>query len=135
MILGIEGSCNDRSLAVFDGRSGQFLYEKTSSQLAARVVPQLAAREHSRNFPTLLEELKQQVPLSETTKIAVSCGPDLPGSLTLGIAFAGSRGLILRREVVSVNRLRGHILSPFMGKDLQKIQSRKNSPSIASRFR
>ncbi|MDR1907019.1 MAG: tRNA (adenosine(37)-N6)-threonylcarbamoyltransferase complex transferase subunit TsaD [Puniceicoccales bacterium] len=125
MILGIESSCDDSSLAVFDGQSGQFLYEKTSSQidlhtLYGGVVPQLAAREHLRNFPILLEDLKQQVPLSEITKIAVTCGPGLPGSLALGIAFARSLGLILKREVVGVNHLRGHILSPFMGKNLQK---------------
>jgi N6-L-threonylcarbamoyladenine synthase len=125
MILGVESSCDDTSLAVFDAAAGRFLYEKSSSQgalhaLYGGVVPQLAAREHLRNFPILLEDLKRRIPLAWVTKIAVTCGPGLPGSLAAGIACAESLGLILRREVVGVHHLRGHVLSPFIGKNLRK---------------
>jgi N6-L-threonylcarbamoyladenine synthase len=137
MILGVESSCDDTSLAAFEASTGQFLYEKTSSQvdlhaLYGGVVPQLAAREHLRNFPILLEDLKRRIPLEEIEKIAVTCGPGLPGSLALGIAFAGSLGVILRREVVGIHHLRGHILSPFMGKNLQKNGfKRENFPHLS----
>ncbi|MDR0418571.1 MAG: tRNA (adenosine(37)-N6)-threonylcarbamoyltransferase complex transferase subunit TsaD [Puniceicoccales bacterium] len=121
MILGIESSCDDAGLAVFDQQSESFLYERTSSQADlyvsyGGVVPQLAAREHLRNFPILLEDLKQKISPSEITKIAVTCGPGLPGSLAQGITFAVSLGLILKREVLGIHHLRGHILSPFIGK-------------------
>jgi N6-L-threonylcarbamoyladenine synthase len=60
MILGVESSCDDTSLAVFDEQRRLFPYEKTSSQinlhaLYGGVVPQLAAREHLSNFPVMLE--------------------------------------------------------------------------------
>jgi N6-L-threonylcarbamoyladenine synthase len=84
------------------------------------VVPQLAAREHLRNFPILFEDLKQKIDPSNITKIAVTCGPGLPGSLALGISFAESLGLILRRKVLGIHHLRGHILSPFIGKNLEE---------------
>ncbi|MDR1366949.1 MAG: tRNA (adenosine(37)-N6)-threonylcarbamoyltransferase complex transferase subunit TsaD [Puniceicoccales bacterium] len=132
MILGIESSCDDTGLAVFDQQSGLFSYERTSSQVDlyvpyGGVVPQLAAREHLRNFPILLEDLKQKISPSEITKIAVTCGPGLPGSLAQGITFAASLGLILKREVVGIHHLRGHILSPFIGKNLEEEGFRKNN--------
>jgi N6-L-threonylcarbamoyladenine synthase len=91
------------------------------------VVPQLAAREHLRNFPILFENLKQKISPSKVTKIAVTRGPGLPGSLASGIAFAESLGLILRREVVGIHHLRGHILSPFIGKKLREEGFRRNN--------
>jgi N6-L-threonylcarbamoyladenine synthase len=123
MILGVESSCDDTGLAVFDEQNGSFPYERTSSQADLHVpyggvVPQLAAREHLRNFPILFEDLKQKISLAEITKIAVTCGPGLPGSLAMGITFAESLGLILKREVMGIHHLRGHILSPFIKKDL-----------------
>ncbi|MDR1435002.1 MAG: tRNA (adenosine(37)-N6)-threonylcarbamoyltransferase complex transferase subunit TsaD [Puniceicoccales bacterium] len=137
MILGVESSCDDTSLAVFDEQSGLFSYEKTSSQidlhaLYGGVVPQLAAREHLRNFPVMLADLVKNISPSKITKIAVTCGPGLPGSLALGVSFAQSLGLILKREVTGVHHLRGHILSPFMGQNSQKNDFKsKNFPHLS----
>ena len=122
MILGVESSCDDTGLAVFDGE--RFVYEKTSSQidLHARyggVVPQLAAREHLRNFPVLFQDLKESIGIN-FDRIAVTCGPGLPGSLALGLAFAQSVGIATGRPVVGVNHLRGHILSSFIGRDFDE---------------
>lgn len=117
MILGVESSCDDTGLAVWE--SGQFIYEQTSSQidlhaLYGGVVPQLAAREHLRNFPILLKDLQKRIDPQKIRQIAVTCGPGLPGSLALGIAFAWSLRLALGCELVGVHHLRGHILSPFI---------------------
>ncbi|MDR0740539.1 MAG: tRNA (adenosine(37)-N6)-threonylcarbamoyltransferase complex transferase subunit TsaD [Puniceicoccales bacterium] len=137
MILGIESSCDDTSLAVFDEQSGSFPYERTSSQVNwhipyGGVVPQLAVREHLRNFPMLLEDLKQKISLSEIVKIAVTCGPGLPGSLALGVSFAKSLGLLLSRPVIGIHHLRGHILSPFIGKNLsEKDFETENFPHLS----
>ncbi|MDR2628382.1 MAG: tRNA (adenosine(37)-N6)-threonylcarbamoyltransferase complex transferase subunit TsaD [Puniceicoccales bacterium] len=137
MILGVESSCDDTSLAVFDEQNGAFPYEKTSSQADwhrsyGGVVPQLAVREHLRNFPILLEDLKQKIPLSKITKIAVTCGPGLPGSLALGVSFAKSLGLLLNRSVIGIHHLRGHILSPFIGKKLsEKDFKTENFPHLS----
>lgn len=121
MILGVESSCDDTGLALWDAAEGDFIYEKTSSQvdlhaLYGGVVPQLAAREHLRNFPILLENLKRTVELGNISSIAVTCGPGLPGSLAAGIAFARSLGMLLDRPVMGIHHLRGHLLSPFIGK-------------------
>jgi N6-L-threonylcarbamoyladenine synthase len=137
MILGIESSCDDTSLAIFDEKAEQFPYEKTSSQidlhaLYGGVVPQLAAREHLRNLPIILADLQSHIPLVEITKIALTCGPGLPGSLFSGIAFARSLGLLLDREIVGVHHLRGHIFSAFIGCDVRnKIWCAENFPHLS----
>lgn len=78
------------------------------------VVPDLASREHLKNFFPLLEHsgvLEQGAVIS---KIAVTNGPGLAGCLALGIAFAKSLGLAWKVPVVGVNHLRGHAFSPFI---------------------
>ncbi|MDR2807296.1 MAG: tRNA (adenosine(37)-N6)-threonylcarbamoyltransferase complex transferase subunit TsaD [Puniceicoccales bacterium] len=130
MILGVESSCDDTGLALLDEQQWQFLYERTSTQSDLHatyggIVPQLAAREHLRNFPMLLRNLEQHIPLKSITQIAVTCGPGLPESLALGISFARSLGLILRQAVTGIHHLRGHIMSPFIGHAYTKEDFRK----------
>lgn len=124
-ILGLESSCDDTGIACFDRNQETFLYEQTSSQinlheLYGGVVPQLAAREHLRNFPLLLEVFHKNFGLKNIDQIAVTCGPGLPGSLFIGIACAKSLSLILGIPLVGINHLRGHIFSAFLGKFTQK---------------
>jgi N6-L-threonylcarbamoyladenine synthase len=79
------------------------------------VVPDLASREHLKNFIPLLEAADIGADRGEISQIAVTNGPGLAGCLALGIAFARSLGLAWNLPVVGVNHLRGHAYSPFIG--------------------
>ncbi len=118
MILGIESSCDESALAVFDPKRG-LLVDLVYSQIQTHqeyggIVPELASREHLEAFVPLLEQLEQTVPLSKLTKIAVTSGPGLASCLALGIALGRSLSLALDLPLVGVNHLRGHVFSPFI---------------------
>jgi N6-L-threonylcarbamoyladenine synthase len=78
------------------------------------VVPDLASREHLKNFFPLLKAAGLSADSGGITQIAVTHGPGLAGCLALGIAFARSLGLAWGVPVVGVNHLRGHAYSPFI---------------------
>ncbi|MDR2735825.1 MAG: tRNA (adenosine(37)-N6)-threonylcarbamoyltransferase complex transferase subunit TsaD [Puniceicoccales bacterium] len=117
-IIGIESSCDDSCVAVFSGKSG-IIFERKISQLAVHkrfggVVPELAARAHVDNFAPLLYELKKNGYLDLRFRVAVTYGPGLAASLSLGIAFANTISAMFRSEICGVNHLRGHAFSPFI---------------------
>jgi N6-L-threonylcarbamoyladenine synthase len=118
MILAIESSCDESALARFDPSSG-ILGEWVHSQIDLHkeyggVVPDLASREHLKNFFPLLDTAGLSADSEGITQIAVTHGPGLAGCLALGIAFARSLGLAWGVPVVGVNHLRGHAYSPFI---------------------
>ena len=122
MILAVESSCDESAIALFDPDTG-VVDEWVHSQIDIHkeyggVVPDLASREHLKNFIPLLEAAELNNGLSSISKIAVTRGPGLAGCLALGIAFARSLGVAWGLPVVGVNHLRGHAFSPFI--DLHK---------------
>lgn len=122
MILAVESSCDESAIALFDPATG-VVDEWVHSQIDLHkeyggVVPDLASREHLKNFIPLLEAADLNNELSSISKIAVTRGPGLAGCLALGIAFARSLGVAWGLPVVGVNHLRGHAFSPFI--DLHK---------------
>jgi N6-L-threonylcarbamoyladenine synthase len=118
MILGIESSCDESALALFSNDRGS-VGEWVHSQICLHgeyggVVPDLASREHLKNFLPLLEASNILKYKSEIRQIAVTQGPGLAGCLALGIAFAKSLALAWKVPVCGVNHLRGHAYSPFI---------------------
>jgi N6-L-threonylcarbamoyladenine synthase len=118
MILAIESSCDETAVALFDPLRG-LVGEWVHSQIALHekhggVVPDLATREHLRNFGPLLERARTEVGLDRVERVAVTQGPGLAACLAIGVAAAKSLGLALRVPVVGVNHLRGHVWSPFI---------------------
>jgi N6-L-threonylcarbamoyladenine synthase len=118
MILALESSCDETAVAVFDPARG-LLGEWVHSQIALHgkhggVVPDLATREHLRNFGPLLERAKSEVGFGHVTQIAVTNGPGLAACLAIGVAAAKSLSLALRVPLFGVNHLRGHVWSPFI---------------------
>lgn len=118
MILGIESSCDESALAVFDPAKGMIV-ELVYSQIKIHqeyggIVPDLASREHLEAFGPLLDQMKQQVDLRRLKRIAVTTGPGLAGCLALGLAHGRSLALALEIPLVGVNHLRGHVFSPFI---------------------
>ena len=118
MILAIESSCDESALALFDpasGIEGEWVHSQISlHQEYGGVVPDLASREHLKNFFPLLAATDILERESEITEIVVTQGPGLAGCLALGIAFAKSLALVWNVPLRGVNHLRGHAYSPFI---------------------
>src|SRR5262249_2682100 len=106
MILALESSCDETAVAGFDPARG-LVGEWVHSQVALHekhggVVPDLATREHLRNFAPLLERAKREVDLEKITQVAVTNGPGLAACLAIGVAAAKSLALALRVPLTGV---------------------------------
>ena len=119
MILGLESSCDETAIALFDAQRG-LIGEWVQSQIALHdkhggVVPDLATREHLWNFAPLLERAKSEFGFAAVDQVAVTSGPGLAACLAIGVAAAKALGIALQVPVVGVNHLRAHAWSPFLG--------------------
>lgn len=124
LILAIESSCDDTSVAVL--RDGKILANIVATQQIhvkyGGVVPELASRAHQQNIvPVLHEALKKaEIKLNEIDAVAYTRGPGLLGSLLVGASFAKGLSLALNKPLIDVHHMQGHILSHFI--DGQKIK-------------
>lgn len=118
MILALESSCDETAVAIFDparGLLGEWIYSQIKlHEKYGGVVPDLATREHLRNFSPLLERARIEVGFDRVETIAVTHGPGLAACLAIGVAAAKALGFALRRPVVGANHLRAHAWSPFI---------------------
>jgi N6-L-threonylcarbamoyladenine synthase len=118
VILGLESSCDETALAIFDPGAG-IAAEWVHSQVELHsehggVVPDIATREHLRHFGPLLARARARPEWPMITQVAVTRGPGLAACLALGAAAAKAVALALRVPVVGVNHLRAHAWSPFI---------------------
>jgi len=120
MILSIESSCDDSSIAITDIKTKKLLYHKKISQelqhsVYGGVVPELAARLHIEALPKILEECTEYFP--KLKAIAVTNAPGLSVTLTEGVTMAKALALSLNIPLIGVNHLKGHIYSLFIEKE------------------
>jgi N6-L-threonylcarbamoyladenine synthase len=119
-ILGIESSCDETAAAVvWDGL--EVLSNVVASQIEIHkkyggVVPELASREHLRQIvPVVREALAQaNMRLGEVDAIAVTQGPGLVGALLVGITYGKTLASALKKPLIPVNHLEGHVHSVFL---------------------
>ncbi|VVD84454.1 UGMP family protein [Pandoraea cepalis] len=123
LVLGIESSCDETGLALYDTEAG-LLSHALHSQIAMHreyggVVPELASRDHIRRALPLAEAVLAQAgkPLSAVDAIAYTQGPGLAGALLVGASVANALAFALGRPVVGVHHLEGHLLSPLLAPD------------------
>jgi N6-L-threonylcarbamoyladenine synthase len=118
MILGIESSCDESALALFDpavGMRGEWLHSQVALHgTYGGVVPDLASREHLKHFVPLLKAAAGAIDPATLTAIAVTRGPGLASCLAMGVSTAKALGLAWGVPVVGGNHLRGHAWSPFI---------------------
>lgn len=119
MILSIESSCDDSSIAVTEILSKKVIYHKKISQEIDHskyggVVPELAARLHAEALPKILQETKQYFP--KLKAIAVTNQPGLAVTLVEGVTMAQALSISLNIPLIAVNHLHGHIYSLFIEK-------------------
>ena len=125
LILGVESSCDDTGVAVYDAAARKILASKIRSQDAVHgpfggVVPELASRAHLENIGALYRDALQAAGAQpgDLNEIAVTRGPGLRGCLAVGVAFARGLGAGLRIPVRGINHIHAHALSPFAESEL-----------------
>jgi N6-L-threonylcarbamoyladenine synthase len=119
MILSIESSCDDSSIAITEIDTGKVLYHKKISQEAEHscyggVVPELASRLHAVALPKILEETKPW--FDKLKAVAVTNQPGLGVTLLEGIAMAKTLATLQDIPLIPVHHLKGHIYSLFIEK-------------------
>ena len=119
-VLGIESSCDETAVAVFDSEDG-LLSNRIYSQIAMHaeyggVVPELASRDHSRKIiPVISQALDDaNISLNEIDGVAYTAGPGLAGALMVGAAVARSIAWSADIPAIGVNHLEGHLLAPLL---------------------
>jgi len=122
-VLGIETSCDETGLAVFDSRYGLLAHALHSQvQLHADyggVVPELASRDHIRKLLPLLREVLSVAGIgrSELDGIAYTAGPGLVGALLAGAAAGRALAWALDVPALAVHHMEGHLLAPLLEAD------------------
>ena len=118
MIVALESSCDETAVAVFDPSRG-LVGEWVHSQIVLHgrhggVVPDLATREHLRNFAPLLARARELPEWAAVDTIAVTHGPGLAACLAIGTAAGKALSVARGWPLLGVNHLRGHAWSPFI---------------------
>lgn len=122
-VLGIETSCDETGVAVYDTATGlraHALY----SQIALHaeyggVVPELASRDHVRKLLPLIRQTLAEsgLQVSDLDGVAYTAGPGLVGALLVGAGVARSLAWALDLPAVAVHHMEGHLLAPLMEED------------------
>ncbi|MBE7437759.1 MAG: tRNA (adenosine(37)-N6)-threonylcarbamoyltransferase complex transferase subunit TsaD [Spirochaetales bacterium] len=120
LVLGIESSCDETSIAIVrDGR--QILSVKTYSQIAEHapfqgVVPEIASRSHLEKINFIYESAMEEsgVQPGDLSGIAVANRPGLPGSLLMGAQFARCLSLVYDLPIAPVDHVEAHFYAPCL---------------------
>jgi N6-L-threonylcarbamoyladenine synthase len=119
-ILGVESSCDETGLAVFDTEAG-LLAHAVHSQVAMHaeyggVVPELASRDHIRRVIPLTRVVMKDagLGLADLDAVAYTQGPGLAGALLVGAGFANALAAALNIPALGIHHLEGHLLSPLL---------------------
>ena len=116
--LGIETSCDETAIAIYDSEKG-IIGESVFSQIKMHaeyggVVPELASRDHCVKIVTVLKEALGDIDISSIDQIAYTSGPGLLGALLIGENFAQGLSAALNKPLLPINHLEGHLMSPVM---------------------
>ncbi|MCK8515399.1 tRNA (adenosine(37)-N6)-threonylcarbamoyltransferase complex transferase subunit TsaD [Methylonatrum kenyense] len=120
LILGVETSCDETGLALYDSAGGLLSHVLHSQvdlhALHGGVVPELASRDHIRRVIPLLDQLLQQTDrrTAEIDGIAYTRGPGLAGALLVGAGVARSLAWALDRPALGIHHMEAHLLAPLL---------------------
>ena len=116
--LGIETSCDETAVAIYDSNDG-IIGESIHSQMKMHaeyggVVPELASRDHCLKIVDVLEDALGNHSIDCIDRIAYTSGPGLLGALLIGETFAQGLSTALNIPLIPINHLEGHLMSPMM---------------------
>ncbi len=123
VILGIETSCDETGVAVYDGERGLLAHALYSQvELHARyggVVPELASRDHVSKLLPLVQQVidKSGINFSDIDGVAYTAGPGLVGALLVGAAAGRALAWTWGVPAVAVHHMEGHLLAPMLEPD------------------
>ena len=123
LVLGIETSCDETGLAVYDSRAGllsDILYSQVDLHADyGGVVPELASRDHIRKISPLTREVLAQAnkTLDDLDGIAYTAGPGLMGALLVGATFGRSMAWALGTKAIGVHHMEAHLLAPLLNQN------------------
>ena len=122
-ILGIETSCDETGVAIYDEDRG-LIANQLYTQIALHadyggVVPELASRDHIRKTAPLIQAALKEANLTaqDIDGIAYTCGPGLVGALLVGSTIARSLAYAWNIPAVGVHHMEGHLLAPMLEKN------------------
>lgn len=119
-VLGIETSCDETGIAIYDtdrGLLAHTIYSQTDIHAPfGGVVPELASRDHVQKALRLIDAVLQDAGLTgkEIDGVAYTKGPGLAGALLIGAMLGRTLGFAWGVPAVGVHHLEGHILAPFL---------------------
>jgi N6-L-threonylcarbamoyladenine synthase len=119
-VLGIETSCDETAIAVYDGEKG-LLSHVLYSQIPLHadyggVVPELASRDHVKKTLPLIKQAIEQAGLnsSDIDGVAYTAGPGLAGALLVGATIGRSLAYAWQKPALAVHHMEGHLLAPML---------------------
>ncbi|MDP1557890.1 MAG: tRNA (adenosine(37)-N6)-threonylcarbamoyltransferase complex transferase subunit TsaD [Nitrosomonas sp.] len=120
IVLGIETSCDETGIALYDTDSG-LLSHALFSQIEMHgeyggVVPELASRDHIRRVLPLIKQTltTANLNLRDVSAIAYTQGPGLAGALLVGASIGSALSFALKIPSIGIHHLEGHLLSPLL---------------------
>jgi N6-L-threonylcarbamoyladenine synthase len=145
-ILGIETSCDETGVAVYDssfwesnlpahlGLLGQSLFSQVKMhEIYGGVVPELASRDHIRLGLPLIDDClkKSGLTISQIDGIAYTKGPGLAGALLVGTSIAKAIAFALSKKIIGIHHLEGHLLSPLLSPNIESSETQDLFPFLA----
>ncbi|RMH80887.1 MAG: tRNA (adenosine(37)-N6)-threonylcarbamoyltransferase complex transferase subunit TsaD [Acidobacteria bacterium] len=125
LTLAVETSCDETALCIYSDEGG-VIGDVLLSQAKVHfpyggIVPELSAREHTRNLLPLLDKLlkETEVDLRGLDFISFTLTPGLILSLVVGASFAKAVAYLFKKPLVPVHHLEGHIYSPFLERPIE----------------
>lgn len=123
IVLGIESSCDETGVALYDTQRGLLAHELYSQielhAVYGGVVPELASRDHLRKILPLLKSLfkQAQLALGEVDAVVYTSGPGLVGALMVGAAIGRALAWAWQVPALPVHHMEAHLLAPLMETD------------------
>lgn len=125
-ILGIETSCDETGIAIYDDKLG-IMSHRLYSQIAVHadyggVVPELASRDHVRKTIPLIKEVLAEANLTpqDLDGVAYTAGPGLIGALLVGCSIGRSLAYGWNLPAIPVHHMEGHLLAPMLEDNIPK---------------
>ena len=121
-VLGIESSCDETGVAIFDSETGE-MTQRLYSQIERHqeyggVVPELASRDHVVKAAPMVRDILCEIgSLGNVDAIAYTRGPGLIGALMVGASLARGIAWALDKPILGVHHMEGHLLAPMLSDD------------------
>ncbi len=135
-LLALETSCDETSAAVV--RDGKILSNIVTSQIQLHaeyggVVPELAAREHLKNFlPVAQSALREAgISMAQLDAVAATQGPGLPNALLVGLKAAQAAAFALGKPFIGINHHEAHLYSPWISGETLTADFSKFQPNVS----